>query len=256
VLKHPNSLDAWEAYHRGLWHMVRFHREDNEQARHFFQHAMRLDPTFARPYAGLSFTHFQDAFLGWSDREAAIEHAYRSACEGLMADERDPASHWALGRALWLKRRPDEARAELQSAVELSPNFALGHYTLGWVESQSGDAETAIVEVDHSRALSPLDPMLFGMLASRALALMRLGRHDEAADWAVRSAARPNAHVHIQAIALFGLVLSGRQREATDVAAAIQRAQPGYRVEHFVDAFRLSPDTEALVRRAARTIGV
>ena len=37
--------------------MVRFNREDNEQARHFFQAAVRLDPTFARPHAGLSFTH-------------------------------------------------------------------------------------------------------------------------------------------------------------------------------------------------------
>ena len=37
MLKPPNSLDAWEAYHRGLWHMYRFNREDNELARHFFE---------------------------------------------------------------------------------------------------------------------------------------------------------------------------------------------------------------------------
>jgi TolB-like protein len=66
ILKNPQSLNAWEAHHRGLWHMFRFHREDNEQARQFFQAAVRLDPTFARPYAGLSFTHFQDAFLDWA----------------------------------------------------------------------------------------------------------------------------------------------------------------------------------------------
>ena len=37
---------------------------------HFFQTAVRLDPTFARPYAGLSFTHFQNAFLGWRERDS------------------------------------------------------------------------------------------------------------------------------------------------------------------------------------------
>ena len=47
---------------------VPIQREDNEQARHFFEMAVRLDPAFARPYAGLSFTHFQNAFLGWGDR--------------------------------------------------------------------------------------------------------------------------------------------------------------------------------------------
>lgn len=254
ILKHPSSLDAWEAHHRGLWHMVRFSREDNEQARQFFQTAIRLDPTFARPYAGLSFTHFQDAFLGWRQRDAAIEEAYGTASEGIMADDRDPASHWALGRALWLKGGQDECLGELQTAIDLSPNFALGHYTLGWVHSQSGDPETAIAESDHSRALSPFDPLLFGMLANRALALMRLGRHDEAADWAIKSAARPNAHVHIQAIAMFCLALAGRTREAREFAAAIRRAQPGYGIGNFVRAFRLSDDAEALVQQAARGI--
>jgi tetratricopeptide (TPR) repeat protein len=171
-----------------------------------------------------------------------------------MADDRDPASHWALGRALWLKGGQEGCLAELQTAVDLSPNFALGHYTLGWVHSQSGDPQTAIAATDHSRVLSPFDPMLFGMLASRALALMRLGRHDEAAEWALRSAAQPNAHLHIRAVAMFCLALAGRTREAKEFAAAIQRAQPGYGVEDFVDAFRLGADAEALVRRASTSI--
>ena len=66
ILKPPNSLDAWEAYHRGLWHMYRFTRSDNDQAQHFFRMAVRLDPAFARAYAGLSFTHFQNAFQRWA----------------------------------------------------------------------------------------------------------------------------------------------------------------------------------------------
>jgi tetratricopeptide (TPR) repeat protein len=255
ILKNPNSLNAWEAHHRGLWHMWRFHREDNAEARHFFQAAVRLDPTFARPHAGLSFTHFQDAFLGWGDRDAAIEQAYAAAAEGLMADEHDPASHWALGRALWLKERPEEALRELRSAIELSPNFALGHYTLGFVHAQSGDPDTGIREVDQARALSPLDPLLFGMLASRALALLRLGRRDEAADWAARSAARPNAHVHIRAIAMYCQALAGRTREAQELAAAVRREQAGYGVEDFLQAFKMSEEGADLLRGAAKMLG-
>ena len=254
ILKNPGSLDAWEAHHRGLWHMFRFTREDNEQARHFFQTAIRLDPTFARPRAGLSFTHFQDAFLGWRERAASIEQAYGAAADGVMADERDPASHWALGRAMWLKDGHQEALRELQTAIDLSPNFALGHYTLGFVHAQSGDPQAAIVEADHARALSPLDPLLFGMLASRALALIRLGRYEEAADWGVRSAARPNAHVHIQAIAMVCLALAGRMREAREFAAAIRRTQAGYGVDNLLRAFRLGAEAEALVRKAAKVI--
>jgi hypothetical protein len=50
--------------------MVRFNQPDNEHARHWFEAAVKLDPTFARAWAGLSFTHFQNAFQGWAEREA------------------------------------------------------------------------------------------------------------------------------------------------------------------------------------------
>ena len=254
ILKNPNSLTAWEAHHRGLWHMFRFTREDNEQARQFFQTAVRLDPTFARPHAGLSFTHFQDAFLGWRDRAPAIELAYATAAEGLVADAHDPASHWALGRAMWLMDRQQEAIGELHDAIDLSPNFALGHYTLGFVHAQSGDAQLAITEVDQARALSPMDPLLFGMLASRALGLLRLGRYEEAADWALRSTARPNAHVHIRAIATYCLALAGRMREARETAATIQRSHPGYGLPEFGQAFKLGPELKELLGKAAASV--
>jgi tetratricopeptide (TPR) repeat protein len=173
-----------------------------------------------------------------------------------MVDELDPASHWALGRALWLRDRQEEALRELDASIDLSPNFALGHYTLAFVHSQSGDPALAIAEADNARALSPMDPLLFGMLASRAMALLRLGRSDEAADWALRSAARPNAHVHIQAISMFCLALAGRQREAQEVAAAIHRTHPGYGLPDFGRAFRLGQELEGLVRKAAKVVDV
>jgi DNA-binding SARP family transcriptional activator/TolB-like protein len=254
VLKAPNSLDAWEAHHRGLWHMYRFNREDNEHARRFFEQALQLDPTFARPYAGLSFTHFQGAFLGWEERQGAIERAYGAASRALMADDHDPAAHWAMGRALWLRGELDPSLTELDTSVELSPNFALGHYTLAFIHAQSGDAQAAIREADHSRDLSPFDPLLFAMLATRALALIRLGRFDEAADWAAKAASRPNAHVHVMAIAAHCLALAERGDAARTIAAQIRRQVPGYSEEDYLSAFRFAPDAEALMRRGAKLI--
>src|SRR5262249_40924064 len=160
----------------------------NAQARQFFEMAIRLDPTFSRAYAGLSFTHFQDAFQGWESRPPSMEKAYLTASQGLMADERDPAAHWALGRAYYLRRRFEEADPEIQRSVELSPNFALGHYNLSFVRSLVGDPKVAISDADYSRTLSPFDPMLFGMLATRAMSLVRLGEYEQAAQWAVKAA--------------------------------------------------------------------
>lgn len=256
ILKPPNSLNAWEAYHRGLWHMYRFDRGDNERAEHFFEMAVRLDPTFARAYAGLSFTHFQNAFQGWSPRDKSICRAFETAGQSLMADDRDPAAHWAMGRALWLRRQQDQSVVELETAVDLSPNFALGHYTLAFVRSQSGDAHAAIESSDHSRHLSPFDPLLFGMLASRAIALIRLGKFDDAAEWAVKAAARPNAHSHILAIAACGLAMAGRFEEARTHRAIIHKALPHYTVADFLNAFRFDDRDAALFRDAASRIGM
>nr|WP_152568905.1 BTAD domain-containing putative transcriptional regulator [Microvirga sp. BSC39] len=256
ILKPPNSLDAWEAHHRGLWHMYRFNKQDNDTAQHFFAQALTIDPTFARAYAGLSFTHFQNAFQGWAERRSEVDHALRAAGQGLMIDDRNPAAHLAMGRALWLRGSYDQTLRELETSVNLSPNFALGHYTLGFVHSQAGDPETAIAAADQSRRLSPYDPLLFGMLGSRAMALIRLGRFDEAAAAGVTAASRPNAHAHIAAIATLALSFAGRLDEAHVTLATIRAALPGYGMSHFLSAMQLGPDDQALFREAARRIGM
>jgi DNA-binding SARP family transcriptional activator/Flp pilus assembly protein TadD len=254
ILKAPESLDAWESHHRGLWHMYRFNRADNALALEYFERAVRLDPTFSRAHAGISFAHFQNAFQGWVDRRDAVERAHAAAAQSLMADDRDPAAHWAMGRALWLRGREAESIGELDHAVALSPNFAQGHYTLAFVHSQGGDPEAAITASDHSRSLSPFDPLLFGMLGARAMALVRLGRYDEAAEWGMRAAMRPNAHEQILAIAGYSLALAGRPGEGREHLAAIRAKRPDYGVEHFLTAMRFPRDAEKLWRDAARRI--
>lgn len=60
ILKPPNSLNAWEAYHRGLWHMYRFTKADNDLAQGFFRRSSEIDPIFAGAFAGVSFTHWAE----------------------------------------------------------------------------------------------------------------------------------------------------------------------------------------------------
>jgi tetratricopeptide (TPR) repeat protein len=160
-----------------------------------------------------------------------------------------------MGRALWLNDRESESYAELERSIELSPNFALGYYTLGFVHSQAGDPHAAIVATDHSRQLSPFDPLQFAMLASRALAHVRLGEFDEAAAWAVRATGRPNAHTHILAIAAECLVLADRADEARQFVARIRSRAPSYALADFLGAFRFDRETERVFRHGARQIG-
>jgi hypothetical protein len=98
--------------------------------------------------------------------------------------------------------------------------------------------------------------MLFGMLATRAMALVRLGQFEEAAGWAVKAATRPNAFPHIHAIAACSLALAGSLDQARSHAAAVYKTAPRYSLAEFLTTFPFDPEGEALFREGARRIGM
>src|SRR5262249_51927037 len=50
--KPPESLDAWAAYQRGLWHLGKANEDDNALAEKLFQRAIDMDPNFAGGFSG------------------------------------------------------------------------------------------------------------------------------------------------------------------------------------------------------------
>lgn len=257
LLNPPESLDAWECYHRALWHMYRFTSEDNQEAQALFVRSTALDRTFSRAYAGLSFTHFQNAFLFTPrERHGEVQRAFDSAGEALMADRLDPAAHWAMGRALWLRGDDPGAFRALDEAVDLSPNFAMAHYARAFVHSQTGDPAIAVTAAETARDLSPYDPLLFGMYAAQAFGSLRLRRFEEAAQLARQVAEQPNAHAHAHALAALTLAAAGHIAEAKVTAEIVLRERPTYSLRQFLDAFRLADDLISEYVRAAEKIGL
>jgi TolB-like protein len=229
ILKHPSDLDAWDHFHLGLWQMHHFDLRTNEEAARNFSLACVRDPTFARSYAGLSFTHWLKAFaLRPQEQRAAGELALKVALQGIVADSRDPSVQCALGRALWMSGATDEAIGALHSATDLSPNYAFGHYATGFVKCQSGQPDEALAALSEAEHLSPFDPFRCANLAARALALVRLGRFEEAATVATRAIQQPNAHVRIRSMAAMCLAAGGRLVEAKTLAALVRSENAYY----------------------------
>ena len=257
MLRPPNSLNAWEVHHRGLWHMYRFTDPDNERARHYFERATKLDPTFSRAYAGLSFTHWQNAFhFKPAEKQSEADRAFDAAGRSLLADHRDPAAHWAMGRALWLRGEDAASLRELKEAVALSPNFASGYYAMSFVQTQTGDAQAAIEAADITCDLSPFDPMLYAVCAARACALFRLGRYEEAADWALRSGRQPNAHAYARALSALILAAAGHLEDALSEMRLVHNLRPGLSINNVLSSFRLLEDQDRAFRSIAKQIGM
>ncbi len=251
------ALDAWQAYHRGLWYMHRFTGADNAVAENFFRQAIDLDPGFARPYASLSFTHWLKAYLLDPSRLSEEGRlAYDIAARAVSIDPYDPAAHCALGRGLWIIGARDEAAAVLERATTLSPSYAFGHYARAFVEAFSGNAAIAIEASDRARELSPFDPFLSPNQASRALALLRLGRVEEATAWALRATRQPNAHAHVRRVAALSLAAAGRLDEARPLVEQINREGPENGSELFIRANRMQSRDEQLLRDLSRRSGL
>jgi TolB-like protein len=256
-LTQPASLDAWQAYHRGLLHMYHPTGNGSRDAQRFFLRAIALDPTFSRNYAGLSFTHFYNAFLQQTrEREREVALAFETAGQALEADPSDPAAHWAMGRALWLRREHESANSALDQSIRLSPSYALAHYGLAFVHCQTGDPARALDAADMAAHLSPLDPMLFAIHGTRTFALLRLGRAEEAAEFAVRGGQQPKAHIHARAIAALTLAIAGRSEEAHAERERIINLRPDYSFGQFKDAFHLLDDLKSIYERAAKLVGI
>jgi TolB-like protein len=236
-------LDAWSAYHLGLQHMYRFNRGDNEDAARLFSLAIALDPGFARAHAGLSFVHFQAAFMRHTDDlRGEFELARRCAERGLELDSLDPFVNFAMGRTYWLEGDLESGLAWLERATSISPNYAQGIYARAWTETLAGRSREGREHVDLAMRLSPLDPLYYGMLGTRALAHMAQGEDTEAAAWAERAAHSPGAHVLIAMIAGVAHSLAGDAARAGSWAANVRSRNPALASEDFFRSFPMKAD--------------
>ncbi|WP_247430655.1 BTAD domain-containing putative transcriptional regulator [Bradyrhizobium sp. 139] len=253
----PASLDAWQAYHRGLTSMSRFTSDGNREAQHFFNRAVARDPTFSRSYAGLSFTHFHNAFhLNVRESKREIPLALETAEQALLADPSDPAAHCAIGRAKWLAYSHEGAVDGLNRSIDLSPNYAFAHYSLAFVQCQTGAPESAIAAADTAARLSPLDPMMFGTHRVRTFALLRLGKVQEAAQCAKLVGLNAGDHVHAHAVSALTLAAAGRLDEARAERRRISDLRPDYNFRQFKEVLHMLDDLTDIYRSAAKLLEI
>lgn len=237
------NLDSWSAYHRGLWHMYRFNAHDNEIAAHLFGRAIGADPDFARAYAGLSFTHFQNAFVGYTaDTETERWRARQYADKSMELDPLDPFANLTMGRAHMLVGDIEGGRTWFERCVELNPNYAFAIYNRALADAVTGQGSDSEQGAVKALALSPIDPLRYAMLTTRALSHIVREDYATASEWAQKGAEAPNAHLHIRVIAAVAHDLAGNKAAADRWADQIRRRDAEYRRETFFDAFPFRGD--------------
>jgi TolB-like protein/Flp pilus assembly protein TadD len=187
--KPPESLDTWDLYQRGMWHLHRrsLGRMDEEllEARAQFEKAIELDPEFAPAYAAYAETIYFNSLFGFRDED--LETALKAARKAVELDSDDANAHVALGRIYRLSRNQDAAEAENKIALELNPSLAEAHHGLGSALVHAGKAQEAIPYIETAIRLSPHDDLIGPFHVRLAEAHLFLGNHEEAAEWAQKA---------------------------------------------------------------------
>lgn len=232
--KRPESLDAWELFHRGMWHAYRFTREDMIEARYWLERAIKLAPDFALPYAGIAYVSF--ASVTWhfaTNVEETLGEAMAMAGKALERDDRSAFGHVVLGRILTLTGSVDRALRHLEIAVELNPGFSQAYFGLAWAQFWSGKPIDALKNTDIALRLNPRDPLVSFFLTLKSCCYYWLGRFADA-ETAARRGAQLNAGEAWSRLALAAaLIASGKTEDAIAAVGEARKIDPNLTLASF-----------------------
>jgi adenylate cyclase len=143
-------------------------------ARRLFGKAVKLDPGYARAYAGIADC---DAFA-WVSGDLDVSYAdiLANSSKALELAPGLAEAHGSKGMALYASGHPEEAMPALQSAMELDTELFEAHFFYGLSCRDTGDFASAALH--HARA-AELQSRNYQPLTMLADVLMAMGRREE-----------------------------------------------------------------------------
>ena len=125
------NLEAFDDFLHSIECYWRFTKDDNTKARLWIEKAIELDPKYAAAYASLAWIYLTSAWNQWSETpQADLEHSSELARKALALDDSNSSALALLSDNDWMQRRFDQAVADGERAVALSPNYAQGYVSL------------------------------------------------------------------------------------------------------------------------------
>src|SRR6266851_319296 len=183
----PESLDAWAAYQRGLWHLSKVTVEDFTIALKLFETGTHLDPGFAGCHSGLALGRLQaSAVYQLGDPVEAQSSAELFARRAVALDGANAEALSCLGWALQARGELAGALSEIEQALAMSPNLAVAHWHRGAVLIFLGRPKEGLASIDTSIRLDPRNPFSVIRLLNITCGLYFLGEYEATVDAAGR----------------------------------------------------------------------
>jgi adenylate cyclase len=221
--KPPGSLDAWEAYQRGLWHMEKHNAADHTRANELLSRAIALDAAFAAAYSTLAELIIREG-VQFSTRPL---HEAAQTASGLARKaveiNADDSEAWAmLAIAVFFTGDVRAALEHASTALVLNPNSAWANSAKGGILVDTGHPAEARDLLLAALRLSPRDFRNAAVLNHVARTYYYERDYERAAEAGIGTVARYPDHPTAYCWLAAAQGQLGRFREADD---ALQKAR-------------------------------
>jgi len=162
--KPTENPEAYNLYLQGrlFWYMRT--EEGLQKSVEYFEKAISIDTSYALAYAGLADAYFIQAYWGWIPWKEGFIQSKELALKSLSIDKNLAEGHAVLGALLNYKElKWEEAREELQTAVELNPNYVTAHHYYSELLSILKKNNEARHQINLALKLEPFVPVLHAL---------------------------------------------------------------------------------------------
>lgn len=230
------SFDAYDTFLQGQVHYIRHTEEENLKARELFQHAVELDPQFARAISATALTYSAEYRYGWAqDRQAALVSAQSLAEKAVNLDNQLPQAYWVLGYIYLQQRKYDQAIEAARQAIKLNPNFADGFATLGVSYIYAGDPHNGMLMMQQAMRLNPQYPAPYASALGQAYYF--LGRHNDAVPVLRMAIERNNNLLTSHVFYIASLSRLGKTDDASWAAVQFKTLAPEFKLDEVGEMF-------------------
>jgi class 3 adenylate cyclase/TolB-like protein len=229
------SLQALDVFYRALSRFYAGTKDDNAAAREAFEALARLQPDSAVGPAYVCFTHWVDAFRGWTDskeRSLAEAEAWAKKSVSIRGDNGLP--HIVLASVHLLNRRHDEALAECYRAVQLRPNCPTANCYLANILHYCGRSDEAIARVQEAIRITPVYPPWY--LTVLAAAYRDSGEFEQSIAAAERGLGMSPGDRDLKLVLCSAFSLAGQPQRARPLVREVVAAEPAFSVRSYLES--------------------
>lgn len=154
---HP---EAYLAYLKGRYYWNKRTGTSIEKAEKYFEDAIQIDPTYDVAYSGLADCNSGLTWHGFRAPSDTLPKAYWAARKAIEINPQSAEAHASLGLVLSHRWDWAEAEIEFRRALELDPQYANAHHWYGDYLSMHNRHEEALSEAKRALELDPLNLMI------------------------------------------------------------------------------------------------